>query len=469
MTPNTGGARLVQAADYDMVRKLAFSLSLLAIFMRFSYFHEALSILVGIKYVMLALMPIAMLTAFMSGALRQTLSSKIGVSFFLYLVWLLPCIVFSSWQGGSFTYVKEYAAYQFPFLILVGGVLVNRSELRKFMYTGALATFVLLIDSRLLGEFDAGGRLTMKGGIGNSNDFAALLLFLFPFLGYACADKKLPSILRIGAGFGVGFAMFLILSTASRGALISLLVVGTIIFFRVSIVQRFIFALVFPPLLIISLGLLAPSTLARVTSIFDSSAASRDAEAVKEAEASSSIRRYLIQRSLEFTVTKPLFGVGPGQFASYEGSTGSLFLGTRGAYNQTHNTLTQVSSESGIPALLCILVSVGTALLTLNRVYSEARKNKESEEMATMSFFLLLSVCGLLTATQFLSLAQLFHYPAIAGIGLAVSRVWKREKAEKLQREQQQQPLPGGPFTPQPVVQPVKLPVPQRLRTKLTR
>ncbi len=460
------------------VPKFAFFLAMLVTMMRFSYLHEALDLLVGLHYMMLAVMPLALLGMFVSGGLQRTLASPIGVAFLGYVVWLLPCIVFSSWQGGSFAYVKDYTIYHAPFLLLIGGMITNRKELRLFMYAGAIAACIVLVDTRLLGAVDSGGRATMGGSIGNSNDFAALLLFLVPFLAYAACDKKLMTVLRIGAWGGVGYGIYAILSTGSRGALISMMAMGFLIFLRVSMIQKLLVLLIFPPVAFGVLSLLAPSTFARITSTFNSGAAAKDAAAVAEAEASTAVRRYLLQRSLEFTVTKPLFGVGPGQFASYEGGTGKFVSGSRGVYNQTHNTLTQFSSEAGIPALLFILFSMGTSIITMNRIYAYAKRSPENADIASMAFFLMLSAAGLLVATQFLSMAQLFYYPSIAGMGIALGSVWRQVQIQKANGPQPTsgQPTPGQAMQgwsmmgqPTKGRAPLGRPAPQEPRVKFTR
>jgi O-antigen ligase len=68
----------------------------------------------------------------------------------------------------------------------------------------------------------------------------------------------------------------------------------------------------------------------------------------EEASESQEIRQYLLQKSVEFTISHPLVGVGPGQFDTYEGK----FDLSQGMWRSTHNTFTQISSECGLPALI---------------------------------------------------------------------------------------------------------------------
>jgi O-antigen ligase len=67
-------------------------------------------------------------------------------------------------------------------------------------------------------------------------------------------------------------------------------------------------------------------------------------------------RAELLMKSLVITAKHPLFGVGPGQFASYTGK-----------WLVTHNTYTELSSECGIPALILFLLVIRECFKNLAR------------------------------------------------------------------------------------------------------
>ena len=73
-----------------------------------------------------------------------------------------------------------------------------------------------------------------------------------------------------------------------------------------------------------------------------------DVAAVESTEA----RKLLFQRSLRATVERPLFGVGPEQFPNYRGKGGRAQETREVLWYGTHNSYTQISSESGIPAII---------------------------------------------------------------------------------------------------------------------
>ena len=85
---------------------------------------------------------------------------------------------------------------------------------------------------------------------------------------------------------------------------------------------------------------------------------------------------------------------------------------------------------------------------------------------------------GLLVATQFLSMAQLFYYPSIAGMGIALSSVWRQVQIQRANGPQTPPsqptrgwPMQGGPTMGQPKRDraPLARPEPQQPRVKFTR
>jgi putative inorganic carbon (hco3(-)) transporter len=68
-------------------------------------------------------------------------------------------------------------------------------------------------------------------------------------------------------------------------------------------------------------------------------------------------REELLKQSLWVTATHPIFGVGAGQFQAYTG-----------LWRVTHNTYTEISADSGIPALLLFISVLALAFRNLRRV-----------------------------------------------------------------------------------------------------
>ena len=134
-----------------------------------------------------------------------------------------------------------------------------------------------------------------------------------------------------------------------------------------SMAQRMVMIIGAPVLMMIVLALVPGEAMQRITSF------SRDSEnSVVEANMSQSSRRYLLRKSIEYTFTHPLFGLGPGQFATYEG-THNIVMGTHGSWHQTHNTFTQVSSELGLPGFVIFTGGTFMILGAFRKIHGRAR------------------------------------------------------------------------------------------------
>lgn len=62
-------------------------------------------------------------------------------------------------------------------------------------------------------------------------------------------------------------------------------------------------------------------------------------------------RRLLLKESIAVTLRRPIFGVGVGNFPVYVNGMNKEEGRLKEAWHGTHNTYTQLSSETGIPGL----------------------------------------------------------------------------------------------------------------------
>jgi O-antigen ligase len=145
-----------------------------------------------------------------------------------------------------------------------------------------------------------------------------------------------------------------------------------------------------------------------------------------EAVESSESRKYLLRKSLEYTFKFPVFGVGPGQFASYEGKN-NMVIGTHGAWHETHNTFTQVACECGIPGFLLFVTGILSSFRLLRATYRSARRRPECQDIATAAFYITLGMGGYCVAILFLSHAYTFYLPCIGGLAVAVHAAAQEE------------------------------------------
>jgi O-antigen ligase len=191
--------------------------------------------------------------------------------------------------------------------------------------------------------------------------------------------------------------------------------------FRATTAQRMTL-IVASPLAVIGMLSAVPSrTILRITSFVVSADASEEAIESRES------REYLLSKSIEYTIHYPLFGVGPGQFAEYEGRNNRLGGTTHGSWHETHNTFTQVSSECGIPAFLFFLAAIISSFLLLNSTYRDVCTGEGCEDMRAMVFCVMLGMTGFCVSIFFLSFAYFYYVPALGGLAISVSCAAREE------------------------------------------
>ncbi len=91
-----------------------------------------------------------------------------------------------------------------------------------------------------------------------------------------------------------------------------------------------------------------------------------------------------------------------------------------GNWHETHNSITQVSSELGVPALVFFVMAIGTAMTSVNRVCKQARREGYTE-IANASFCYMLSLVGYMTSIIFLSNAYRCYLPMMIGLAVALT------------------------------------------------
>lgn len=422
----------------NTLRRLALYAGLGFLFLRISFVHEVLQYVTGVNsHLMYLFGPLAIFGALVTRAVSRTFSWRPGLYWLGFVVWMIAAVPTSSWVGGSLTIVLSYLRTVFPLLLVVGGLAMTWRECRLMIATMGAAALINVICGRIfMSQGDARLELTFAGSIGNSNDFAAHLLFALPMLLIVVVGPNRKIFLRLGALLAVAYGGYLIVATASRGALVG--VAAAVLCWMVLGTRNQRIALLFALPVAASLIVFDSKgfTLKRITSFTISEDSSEEAMASRVA------REYLLRKSIEFTFRHPLLGVGPDQFANAEGRL-SKEEGRHGAWHGTHNAYTQISSECGIPALLFYLLAIGSTYRLLYRLLKAARR-KGHDELATIAFCTLISLTGYCVASIFLSLGYAFYVLVMSGVAIALSRVapMEFEKKKKVPPEVKRPVLP---------------------------
>jgi O-antigen ligase len=409
-------------------RKVAFYASVAFLFLRFSALSELLAFYTQVNFYLLYIFaPFAFLGVLLTGGVRRTLRYNPARYWLAFFAWMILATPFSSWKGDSVALLWNYSRFQITMLFMVAGLAMTWKDIRLIFYTLAASAVANLFSANLLTDLDAGGRITLSasGNMGNSNDLGTQFLLVLPFLLFVAMDSARNLFLRLALLPAIAYGIWIVLGTGSRGCLIALIAMFLFSIWRATASYR-IAILVAVVVLAATIPLLLPgSVLSRLGSLVGEE--SKNPIEAAEARESKLAREYLLQQSLLYTVEHPVFGVGPGQFPNFEGQE-RISEGKRGQWKVTHNFLTQVSSECGIPALIFILLGLGSAMLLVSRTYRVAR-TKGFREIEKACFCYQLAMVGYLCAVIFLAHAYLFYLPTMIGLAIAIHMVGMRHMA----------------------------------------
>jgi len=406
-------ASVAEIEDPGLIHKIGLYAGLGWLAIMASMVHELLAYLLHINTYLLYLVgPPAILCAILTAAIPRMLSSR-AAKYWLFFAGLMAVSVpLSTWAGGSMLRLLDYVRYSLPLLFIPAGFALNWKETRKICSTIAWCGVFILISARLFAEADA-GRLSLNSSatIGNSNDLAAHVVWVLPFIICSAMDKKQFFILRLFLFGSVGYGIWIVLGTASRGALIAL--VATVLFalMYATARQKMIVGAI-AAILAISAPLVLPTaTLVRLSSLITG----QDIEAAQSKES----RSYLFRQSVIYTMQHPVFGVGLDQFSNFEGLS-SASAGLRGQWHATHCAFTEVSSECGVPAMIFFSLGIGSSLLSVRRTWKQARQNGFAE-ISNVCFCYMMSFIAFAVAIIFLANAYRFYLPVMVGLGVAIS------------------------------------------------
>ncbi len=405
-----------------------FGLSVVAffLFVVVSRLPEVLANLVGtsFKIAILSLL-IAGVIAILSGRLFQTLFQPTSLAILGFTAWCVICIPFSVWKGGSFAIIKGTWLISLAAFLIVATMPAVERHLRP--YAGALA-WATILNIVVLLKFgtvqDSRGKLEIQSSLSNPNIMALQLLLGLPFLIYWVRTRGFVSWRGIlGVGASVGVAVLIVLRTGSRSGLIAMSIIGLILLAGMKVHVR--------------IGIVATLLLGSVAVIpfipdyliyRYATLLNQEEDDTSEAAESSRARKQHLKESLILTMQKPLFGVGPGQFQVASADLAKN-ENRRALWRETHNSFTQVSSETGIPGTVLYLAMILAGLMP---VWSDLRRANRAKTLLPRHEFagaLLISATGLFVTSNFSSLAYQYYWPIMCGMGLAYQQVARAENA----------------------------------------
>lgn len=311
---------------------------------------------------------------------------------------------------------------------LLGGLSWYQDLTRTYdnSYGGFAATRVISAKGEVIrskidtGEESRGrgvSRLRASGPIKDPNFFGQILVAVLPF-GVVFAISEHSQRLRLIAAVACVPIVAGIIVTYSRGAAITVIVLGICLFFLRYFKLRY--AVLFSTAIAIVIAA-TPAYRYRISTL-----AGTDSDHMVEAESSVKERATILRSGVAVFLAHPVVGVGPGQSPNYVGGGATEFRIVRGL--SLHNTYLEQLVETGIVGFSCF---IAIAFVTLRNLLRTSRYwIQRRPEYAHVATGLFLSVVAFLTTSLFLHLAFVRYYTLFLGLSGAAVLVYAPEMSE---------------------------------------
>lgn len=411
-------------------------------------------------FILLIIMTVA------GGNLKRAMSLNVSKYFLAFTVWVVVCFPFSYWRAGSLPYV-QWQLQSFAIFLIIVQTIRSVSDWQKIAGAYAYATLTAALLSFYIGV-NVQGRVALPGGtLGDPNEFALTMVAGLPFWWFKASRssgfKKIAFLLATIPLYGA-FAR-----AGSRSGLIALMVLLLIAFVFAKGNQK-VMILAGATIALAASSVLLPDYLkARYLTFF-----SHEGEYDKATSrrlgadvASSEERKALLLQSLEMTLHHPILGVGPGDFSYVSWDERKAATGRGGESLVSHNTYTQISSETGLPGFFFF---AATLVLSFRYTYRTYRESEETDpELFRCAQYLIYSSGALFAGIFFLSVGYTHILATFFALAAAIRLVHQEATAVASGARAGGQPVPPLPVTRRPGVHlgspvPPQRPRPRRFR-----
>lgn len=319
---------------------------------------------------------------------RQRIPREVFFLFLLVGQLFVSSLLSPVWRGGAVAMTLDFSKLLLVVPLIIGTVTTSR-RLRLLMFSQAVSVAAIAAVVIWKGH-QLGGRLegVLAGIYTDPNDLALAIILSLPFclallfLSHTVVGKTFWSVSMLAMVYAV-------FHTGSRGGFAAFIVVVAICLWEFAIRGHRRYLMLLAAIAGVILWQFAGGTLVeRLRGTFDPNDES------SPAYASAQDRQQLFWRSIEITKEHPLFGVGPGNFPEVSG-----------LWHTTHNSLTLLSSEAGIPALILYVMILWCGFRNLRVAMRLTRGQKESSVLVRALYA---SFCSYLVGSIFLSWGYLF-------------------------------------------------------------
>ncbi len=372
--------------------------------------------------------------ALLSGQARLLWSRELRIVFLL-TAWYVAGVPFSLWKGGSVEVLIQVWLKTLLIFFLLTQTLVTVKRIHALLWAIILSelvvtSFSIIQSSRVIWVGDR--MLGVNMGILGWNFLGIAVAITMPYIAAMFVSHRSPLSTSFLAAASLSMLWMLVL-TASRGGLLNVLLsAGLTCLLVLRGRSRGRLAGIGIVVTLFTVVSLAPQVLwQRLGTVWNTSETYMDAVQAS-AEESTQDRVAVLDRSIEYTLEHPIFGLGLGNFEVASG----LELGQPSAWMGTHNTFTQVSSEAGLPGLVLLMGLLVTAVLNMKRIGRASGINLGASDLCLLARATLASLLSFVFGAFFAHLAYEYYlfYPVAIAVGIHYIARSTPEMRDPLQR-----------------------------------
>jgi putative inorganic carbon (HCO3(-)) transporter len=406
----------------------------------FIYFSRLLDVASPITlplHIPMFLMMGLLVLALAAGGLQRLLASRIGVFEVMFVVWVGVASAFSSWRSGSLQTYRDclYAAMVF-FAILA--LVRNLKQLARVARAMAFAGLAAAIFGFIFSQVSRGRVAVDIGTLADPNEYALILLMTLPYWWLVARNSKSPRLMGAISLLAAVPILVAFFRAGSRAGLVTLVGLIVAVFIRVRPAQKVILAITVTVVLVVAWVTLPGFLRERYLTWFSSDADQGTQESLSADIESSRARRYYLFQSLKLTLEHPLLGLGPGQFAGINWEV-SKAAGMHIGAQPTHNTYTEVSSETGIPGLILFIGTLVVCFRSTLRIAKLSANKASLKPISNIATCILVSLTAFVIGAFFLSLSYSALLTAALGLGAALQNIAVEEFGMPVARPGQRQ------------------------------
>jgi O-antigen ligase len=333
------------------------------------------------------------------GSLKVGRGKSIVVLLMLFSGWTLLSATQAMDTDVAYATLEPMAKYIMPFFI---GVTIIQTQFwsRTLLWVMVLAQGYVGYEMNL--AYLRGWNIAAEGfgGMDNNCFGVALVSTIGPAMALMMGAKRWQEkALAAAAG---ALILHTTLLTFSRGALVGLMLVGLTAFIIMPKRPKYVAVLVL--CLLVTVRLVGPQLAARYGTMLANE---------ENRDESAESRLDLWADCWKVIQSKPLFGVGPGNFRVVAAELGWP------PGKQAHTTWLQTGAENGAPAMLLLLLFFGTAVVKLWPI-ARSQITDENRVDVVMAAGIIMCVVGFIISGQFVSLGglEIPYYATMIGVAL---------------------------------------------------